>query len=451
MARPTKVLGEARGSWLGRQFALIRRSTRGVGPVTVGVLIAGGCTYGFLGVTARAIGPEEFNAVSALWALVFTAGPGLFLPLQQELGRSLAARVADSSGASDVFRHGLLPVVFLVIGAIVATLLAGPLLVDHVLGGSWLLFLALEISIVSFATSFVARGLLSGLGQFVGFARVVAGEAAVRLVLAVVLAVAGVDDAGPYCLAIALSPFVSVAALWSWRRPPSIPPGPPISRRSLARALSYLLAGSLCAQGLANAGPIVVEIMAIDGQGAEAGRFLAALMIARLALYLFQAVQAALVPNLAAMAKSGHLDEFKAAVRNLVRVIGALTVVGSIGGAVLGPTVVEVMFGDGYPVGARTMAFLTGASMLYVLALAVSGALIALEGHRWNSGIWASALAAFAIGLLASDELFLRVEIAYLAGSAVAAALQLVVVVRTARRWTRGPDQHGSVEPRTHA
>ena len=46
--------------------------------------------------SARALGHEAYAPLSVLWALVFLVGPGFFLPIEQEIGRALAARRSAS-------------------------------------------------------------------------------------------------------------------------------------------------------------------------------------------------------------------------------------------------------------------------------------------------------------------------------------------------------------------
>ena len=66
--------------------------------VGVGLLVAGVTACGFLVVSARALGKTEYAPLSVLWSLVFLAGPGFFLPLEQEVSRALAARRARGEG-----------------------------------------------------------------------------------------------------------------------------------------------------------------------------------------------------------------------------------------------------------------------------------------------------------------------------------------------------------------
>ena len=72
----------------------------GLRSVGAGVLAAGFFTYLFLSLAGRVLGPEAFAPVSSLWALVFIVGPGLFMPVQQELGRLVSQHREERDGAT---------------------------------------------------------------------------------------------------------------------------------------------------------------------------------------------------------------------------------------------------------------------------------------------------------------------------------------------------------------
>jgi hypothetical protein len=69
----------------------------------------------------------------------------------------------------------------------------------------------------------------------------------------------------------------------------------------------------------------------------------------------------------------------------------------------------------------RTLTLLALSSGLYMLALAVAQAVIALHSHRWVAIGWLSSMVAFSVvTTFASSDLFLRVELGLVAGSTVA-------------------------------
>ena len=66
-----------------------------------------------------------------------------------------------------------------------------------------------------------------------------------------------------------------------------------------------------------------------------------------------------------------------------------------IGGYVLGPTAGEILFGDKFTLGARDLALLAAGSGLFILALTLAQALIAVMGHARATWAWVAGNVAF--------------------------------------------------------
>jgi O-antigen/teichoic acid export membrane protein len=138
-------------------------------------------------------------------------------------------------------------------------------------------------------------------------------------------------------------------------------------------------------------------------------------------------VQAALLPRLSALAGAGQLGEFRSGLRRLVVVTAVLGGLAALGSYVIGPFVVDTMFGD--DVDHRTVGLLGLSCAAYMLALAIGQAVIALSGHRLVAGAWGIGVAVFVVvTAVAGHDVFLRVELGLVAGSsasvvAMAAAL----------------------------
>jgi O-antigen/teichoic acid export membrane protein len=182
---------------------------------------------------------------------------------------------------------------------------------------------------------------------------------------------------------------------------------------------------------------VLVKLLADDSQSAAAGRFVNGVVIARIPLFLFQAVQASLLPKLSALAHSGQLGDFRSGLRRLLIAVAALAIVGTVVGAVLGPFVVDTMF-PGSDLGSRTMGLLAAGAGLYMLAMACAQALIALGGHADQAVGWF--LGCVALGLtvwLSSQDVFFRVELALFAGSAAALLVMGALLIR--RLTAAGP------------
>ncbi|HET6560434.1 MAG TPA: hypothetical protein VFG72_01035 [Marmoricola sp.] len=409
----------------------------GTGIVGAGVVVAGVSTYLFLSLAGRTLGPTAFGPVSVLWAMVFVIGPGLFLPIQQELSRVIAGQRPRRVGGHALRTVGGLASVMALVTA-GASVVARGWITDHLLGGETALLWCFVGAIVSYAVMFLCRGVFSGLGDYRDVGRLIALESLCRLLIGALLA-AGDPTPTDFGVAIALAPLASAALVSAMGRRLALPPGTPVAVGATVVGLSWLVAGSLLAQLLANAGPLAVQLLADEGQAAEAGRFLSALVVARVALYLFQAAQATVLPNLAALVASGQVSRVRRGVRDLVVISVVLVLVTTAGAAVLGGWAVRLLFGSGFAVEDTTMAILTFASGVHVLAATLNQAVIASGGHRLAAGAWLAGCAAYAAGTTLSADLFRRVEVGYLLGVCVAAAVLLGAV------WSR--ELRGAARP----
>ena len=62
----------------------------------------------FVIVARRGLSDPQYSAFGAFWAFIFVAGPGLFLPLEQEVGRALAHRRAQGIGGGPLVHRAAL-------------------------------------------------------------------------------------------------------------------------------------------------------------------------------------------------------------------------------------------------------------------------------------------------------------------------------------------------------
>jgi O-antigen/teichoic acid export membrane protein len=395
-------------------------------------MIAGIASYGFLVISARALGPEEYAPLSVLWAMVFLAGPGFFLPLEQEVSRALASRRARGEGAGPLLRRAAILGGALAVVLIIGTLVLREPLLEHLFDDDVLLLVAFLLGLCGYCAGHLARGGFSGSGRFRPYAVYIGGEGGVRMLVCVVLAIVGVSTAGPYGLAVGIAPILAVAISLRGQHD-LLPPGPDAPWDELSSALGWLLLGSVLAQGLVNAGPLAVKVLATDAQSDEAGRFLAGLVIARVPLFLFQAVQAALLPRLSALASAGRFDDFRVGLRRLLLVVGAVAAVGTTTAFAIGPFVVRTMFGEEFDLGRRSLGLLAAASGAYMVAIALAQGLIALSAHARMAMAWALGVLVFVIVTAAGDDLFLRVELGLLAGCGIAALAQGTLMIESLR------------------
>jgi O-antigen/teichoic acid export membrane protein len=319
---------------------------------------------------------------------------------------------------------------------VVAAVAAGGTLVDRLLDGDVVLFAGFVVSLGGYFAVHLARGALSGNGRFRAYSVSLAGEGLVRLVGCLALAVAGVADAGPYGVVLGLAPLAAAALALRGQRPLGRP-GPEAPWSELSTALGWLLAGSVLALLLINAGPLAVKLLATEAEATEAGRFLAALIVARVPLFLFAAVQAALLPALAATAADGRLDDFRRGLRRLLAVVGGAGAAGTVGAFAVGPWVVAVFFGAELALGRTDLVLLAAASAAYMVAMALAQALIALSNPARTAMAWALGAIAFAGVTALGSDLLLRTEVGLVAGCAAAAGAMGVFLASSLRQAQR--------------
>ncbi len=400
----------------------------GAGSVAIGLAVVGVTSYAFLIVSARALGPEQYGALSVVWAAAFLIGPGFFLPWEQELSRTLTSRGVIGEGSAPVVRKVFLAGAALSAVLLVVGVLVGPLVVSALFRDDWLLYAGVLLAIPAYFLAQCAKGLLAGTGRFGRYGLYLGTDASLRLVMCVGLAVAGVTVAGPYGITLGLAPiFALVPALWGQRHLAA--PGPDVPWAPLLSALSALVVAAVSSLLVVNLPPLLVEVLAGPEEKEAVGQFTAALVLARVPLFLFQAVQAALLPQLTGLATSGRFDDFARLVRRLVGALVALAALATVAGLTIGPAVMRVVFGPDFVISAVTLGVLAAGSGMFIVASAMGQGVIALGAVRQVAAAWGAGVVAMLVGLTAGGDAVTRVQWSYLAGTA-AATLVMAVLLR---------------------
>ncbi|MGH9185785.1 MAG: lipopolysaccharide biosynthesis protein [Acidimicrobiales bacterium] len=395
--------------------------------VGVGLMVAGVTSYAFLLLTAHAVGAEQYATFFVVWSLIFLGGPGFFLPLEQEVSRALSQRSALGQGSGPLLRRAASLGAVLAAGLVVVSLIGAPVALDQLFHGQVLLVVALVGGWLGYYAEHLSRGTLSGLGRFRNYSVLLGAEGVARLAACIVLLAVGASSAGPYGLAVGFAPFVGVAVAMRGQRDLT-GPGPDAPVSELSTALGWLLLGSVMAQCLMNGGPIAAQLLASDAERSLVGEFAGGVVLARIPLFLFQAIQAALLPRLSALAGSGRLTEFRRGFRRLLVAVASLGVVGTLAAATIGPWALGFLFRGEFDLSHRTLGLLAAGSALFMLAMAMAQAAIALGGHARMAVAWVAAVVTFVMTTILGDDLLLRVELGLLFGSAVGAGGMALVV-----------------------
>lgn len=416
-------------------------------PVAAALLIAGVATYLFFIIGENAVGgADEFKPISSMWFATFALAPGFFLPLEQELGRALSHRRANGEGGQPVVARVVRLGLILATVVLIVILALSPLIANHFFDGNWVMLFALGFAFVAYAPAHLARGICSGSGRFREYAIVMGSDGIVRIVLCAILAGIGVSAAGAYGFAVALAPLIGVTYVLSRGRLKT-DPGPEATWAEVTPNLGWLLLGSVFAAALLNAGPLAVTLLADEADDDLVSHFSYGVLLARIPLFMFQAVQAALLPRLSRQAARGQLDEFRSGLRRLLLLVLAVGAVGTLGAFVLGPFILDKVFEADLT--GRTLAMLALGSACYMIALALAQAVIALKGHALVSIGWVAGVIAFALGTwLGGDDPFRRVEIGLLVSS-ITAMIAFAIALRSRLATGVVPDAESVLEAMT--
>ena len=208
-------------------------------------------------------------------------------------------------------------------------------------------------------------------------------------------------------------------------------PGPPAPWSELTPSLGALLAGSVLSQSLINAAMISAKLLAQDGQEGEVKSLFNGVIVARIPLFLFQAVQAALLPRLSALASGRRYHEFRQSFERLLLAVVAIGVAGTVVGYGVGPYVLRKAFK--VELGHIDVGLLALGTGFIIVAMSVAQAMIALKGQNAVALGWLAGMVAFVIVVALGNDLLLRVELAALVASFVSAVALGAAFVRMLR------------------
>jgi O-antigen/teichoic acid export membrane protein len=415
--------------------------------VGTGLLLLGVASYIHLAVAGHRLSQGDYSSVSVLWSIVFTVGPGLFLPVEQEIARLVATRRSRGLPPGPVVRQGG-ALAAAVLGALLLAVFAGrTVIADRLFAGSVAMVAVLAGSLAALAVAHAARGLLSGLALFPSYGAQLGVDGGLRIAIVAVLGVAGVTSPVWYGLVLVLAPLAAVAitARPVWTR---ISGGSAIGWRPLLRGLGLLTVSSLLSQAVVNVGVINARLLA-PSDLVTAGALLSALVLVRIPLFVFASLQASLLPGLSASTATGDTDAFRSLLRRALAIVTALGLTGSLLVVLLGPWLVRALFDAADVLARADFAWLGAATLVYLWALVLGQALLSRGRHRAQATSWVIGAAALGMATLVPLPLTLRVEAAYLIGSA-AVATAMGAYLLTGRRSTPPADaRRGGGTPRS--
>lgn len=415
------------------------RGASGLLSVAAGLAVYGLATYGFLAAAGRGLPADEFTPLSVMWTVLNAAGIGLFVPFEQELSRRTAVARAAGGANRAAVQHALRSAAVLLAAVAVLAAAGARPIAQHLFGGRTSLVALLVAAMAGMAGSYVARGLLSGNGRFGRYGTQLAVDGVLRVAAAAVLATTGIGGAAPYAVVLVLSPIAAV--LLTTPRPRHLlTAGPSGPRTGATAALATLVAASVLSQVLANSGPIVVQLLAGPSESTAAGRFTAALVVARVPLFAFAAVQAVLLPGLAGFVGSGDAAGLRARSRLVAAWTGSLGVLGTAAVWLAGPWVVRLLFGAGFGTGRGIITAIAASGAAFMLAQVAAQMLLALGDERLVVLGWAAGLAALVAACAWRAPIDERAATALVVGCVVALVALGSAAMMRVRGWAHRPD-----------
>ncbi|MEV7214917.1 hypothetical protein AB0O31_17695 [Kitasatospora cineracea] len=423
--------------------SLLRKLASALPPGTLavagGTVVLGAASYVHLGVAGHSLDTEDMANVSVLWTIVMSVGIGVFFPIEQELTRIVAARAVLGHGAAPVLRRAaVMTAAILGTVLLVLAVAAGPI-ADGLFHGDRALVAALGGAFTGMAVCYLTRGVLAGLGRFGAYGVQLGVDGGLRMVLAFGCAVSGLHSALAFSLVLAVAPVIATLVTL----PPllrAIGPGERIGWRELTSGLGLLVCSTLLSQVVVNAAVLSTKLLAPTDSVLIAA-LLNALVLARVPLFVFGSLQASLLNGLSAAFAAGDRAAFSAMLRKIAVVVGGLGLLGGIPATVLGPWLIQVLFGAQPRLGCLDFLLLSAGTVAYMFAMVLGQALMVFERHNLQLACWGLGTAVLVGVTAVPGDVATRVILAYALGS-LATVLGMLAALR--RSFPSAPERRPS-------
>ena len=227
--------------------------------VGAGLGVLGAAAYVHLAVAGHALDPADMSSVSVLWSIVFAVGPGLFLPIEQEVSPDRRRPPGAGQAPGPVLRRGATLAAVILLALLTALLAGSGPVADRLFAGDRSLVWVLAGALGGLALAHTARGVLGGLGHFGWYGAQLGVDGALRIAMAGALGAFGV---GVECLVRPgprpRSDRVGAVTLAGPARPRRRPAG---RLAELCRGLGLLVVSALLAQVVVNVAVVNVRLL----------------------------------------------------------------------------------------------------------------------------------------------------------------------------------------------
>jgi O-antigen/teichoic acid export membrane protein len=404
-------------------------------PLIAGLGVLAGTSYVTLVLAGRLLGAAAFAGISVLYVLLSSFAIGIFLPVEQEIARRRGHERGSRTFDPTLIRRAVVVSMVAAIAICLVAVAARPVSL-RLLGGNWNLLAALCAGLAGYACCFVSRGVFAGGRELGRYGLQLGVEGSFRLAGMLCLVLAGSHSVAAVGWLFGAAPWIALAASLvgrtaslPWARASIALGGPLVS------ALGLLLISSLAAQLLMNAGPVIIQLLATPAERGRAGAFLAALVMVRIPVFLFTAVQPSFLPAMATHAARDRKADFVRLTRRVLAICLVLTVVSTVVATAVGPMLIRVFFG--FREGLSSVTFLAmGLSVgLYLVAMVLAQALLGRGLHAWTTAGWLFGLAGMVAGTVFPGTAVDRATTGFLSGAVVAASAFAVLLAAALRQW----------------
>ncbi|MFD7588177.1 hypothetical protein ACFV84_22425 [Kitasatospora sp. NPDC059811] len=422
--------------------------------VVGGTVVLGASAYVYMALVGYSLGTAGAARVTMLWTIVMSVGWGLFQPVELELTRLVATRKVSGAGALPAVRRMLLlALAILAAACAVLAAAAGPI-ADQLFGGDRTLVVALAGGMAGLAVSSVSRGALAGLGLFGPYGTQLAVDGALRIGLAALTAVLGLHSALAFGLILVVAPvaasLIGLRGILADRAP-----GPEVSWRQLTSGLGLLIGSVMLSQLVVNATVVCVRLLAPKHSEASDALVFAlgqAVVMARVPLFAYSALQASMVSALSGATAAGDHAEFRKVLTRTTAIVAAMCIGGGLPVIALGAWLNPLLFNAKDLLNPLDFTWLVLGTLCYVLATVFGQALMSSAQHRRQLVGWTAGSVALVAVALSPGDVGLRAELAYLAGALISAVLMLWALYRAfpsspAASGRSGLDSRSAAEP----
>jgi len=157
-----------------------------------------------------------------------------------------------------------------------------------------------------------------------------------------------------------------------------------------------------------------------------------ALVLARVPLFVFAALQASLLSGLASVAAAGDHSGFLRMLRKACLVVTLLSVCGGIPAVLIGPWLIQILFAAPDVLTHLDFLWLSIGTLCYLLAQVLGQALIVQHRHRVQLASWLTGTAVLCGATMLPGDIATRVTVAFTAGTAATALAMLWALRRAA-------------------